>query len=110
LEPGSAVTGQPRIDPLEALRARGERAQARTAAVAGEGFRFIKPNLALAELLREMEQELGSAEALFERVWEGLVSQSGLSPDEVAGQLEEYRRFYALSRGEPQPETELATP
>ena len=110
LEPGSAVTGQPRIDPLEALRARGERAQARTAAVAGERFRFIKPNLALAELLREMEQELGSAEALFERVWEGLVSQSGLSPDEVAGQLEEYRRFYALSRGEPQPETELATP
>ena len=104
-EPGPATTGRPRIDPLEALRARGERAQVRTAAVAGEGFRFIKPNLALAQILGAMVAELGSEEAMFERVRQGLQSQTGLSPEELAGPLDEYRRFYAQSRESLEPET-----
>jgi hypothetical protein len=104
-EPGPGTTGRPRIDPLEALRARGERAQVRTAAVPGEGFRFIKPNLALAQILGAMVAELGSEEAMFERVRQGLESQTGLSPEELAGPLDEYRRFYAQSRESLEPET-----
>ena len=100
--------GTSKVDPVESLRKRVARSQARLQELPWEGFRFIKPNVATAQMVLDMEAELGSAEAMFATMREGLESLEVYSPEEVAVFMEEYHRLYDLARQLPTPATTFA--
>lgn len=82
---------------LESLRAQVARGEARLREFPLEGFRFMKPNLATAQMLLHMAAEMGSAQAMFDQFREGLTSLETYSPDDVEAFMDEYHRFYDIA-------------
>ena len=83
---------------LESLRARVARGEARLREFNLEGFRFMKPNLAVCHLLLSLEAELGSEEAMVDQLRRGLIEQNQHSADDLATHIAEFRRLFQIAK------------
>ena len=93
---------------LESLRARVARGEARLREFDLEGFRFIKPNLTLCHMLLNLEEELGSEEAVLDHLRQGLRAVDPDLADDLESFLGEYRQLFRIAR-QVEAQGELAT-
>ena len=82
---------------LESLRARVTRGEARLKQFDLQGFRFIKPNVAMCHVLLSLEAEVGSEALVLEHFEEGLKELGRHSPADLQAHLDEVRRLLHIA-------------
>ena len=82
---------------LESLRARVTRGEARLKQFDLQGFRFIKPNVAMCHVLLSLEAEVGSEALVLEHFEEGLKDLGRHSPADLQAHLDEVRRLLRIA-------------
>ncbi|MFN9200003.1 MAG: hypothetical protein ACK5WR_18165, partial [Planctomycetaceae bacterium] len=82
---------------LESLRTRVTRGEARLKQFDLQGFRFIKPNVAMCHVLLSLEAEVGSEALVLEHFEEGLKDLGRHSPADLQAHLDEVRRLLRIA-------------
>ena len=82
---------------LESLRTRVTRGEARLKQFDLQGFRFIKPNVAMCHVLLSLEAEVGSEALVLEHFEKGLHELGRHSPADLQAHLDEVRRLLRIA-------------